>query len=255
MIETNSQMAEVAEPGKQPLYLPASPVASESSPILTLRLGPFGSMWGYHFDTPFFKHLIQWITIKGFIPNQTLWSCLRKAGLKSWINKDDFMRCSTLAVHGDRKTSAVCHCHDLRTFAPLGLSHSEPPFLATTKVPSIKPSRKSSLPRSIISSARVFRIDLKTLLWTQAWNRLWQVWYEGYRSGKSCQRAPVLRTQRIPLRTSRLFLQGRPLPSGLRTGSGIKGSRIAHCSFVKSTSTPHPILFPVSFYHVGLFMR
>jgi hypothetical protein len=118
-------------------------------------------------------------------------------------------------------------------------------------VPSIKPSLRSNLPRIVISSAKVFRMVLKTLLWTQFWKRLWQVWYDGYLSGKSCQRAPVFRTQRIPLRTSRLFLQGRPLPSGLRTGSGIKGSNMAHCSFVKSTATPHPLSFPVSFYHVG----
>ncbi len=251
VIKTHSQMAKVTQPGKQTFYLPAFLIASQDSSILAPRLGPVGFMWGNHLNTSFLQPLVQWITIIRLIANQAFWRCLSKTGLKSWLNKDDFMRRSTLSVHGDRKTRAVCHCHDLRTFAPLGLSHSESPFLATTKVPSIKPSLKSSLPRCIISSAKVFRMSLKTPLLTQVWNRLWQVWYGGYRSGKSCHLAPVFKTQRIPSNTSRLFLQGLPLPSGRRTGSGIKGSKITHCSFVKSTTTPHHWLFPRSFYHVG----
>ncbi len=251
IIETCGNMTEVAQPGKQSLYLPSSPVTSECPPILALRLNPIGFMRSNHFNTLLTQPLIQRITIISLIPYKVFWLIWSKAGLKSWLNKGDFMRRSTFPVHGDRKTSAVCHCHDLRTFAPLGLSHSEAPFLATTKVPSIKPSLKSSLPRSIISWPKAFRMSSKRPLLTQAWKRLWQVWYGGYRSGKSCHRAPVLRTQRMPSNTSRLFLQGLPLPSGLRTGSGIKSSRIVHCSLVKSTATPHPFIFSSSFYHVG----
>ncbi len=252
IIETHGDMTKVAQPGKQSFDLPASPIASQCPAILTLRLDPIGLVRSNHFNALFTKPLIQWITVISLIPYKMLWLIWSKAGLKSWLNKGDFMRRSTFAVHGDRKTSAVCHCHDLRTFAPLGLSHSEAPFLAITKVPSIKPSRKSSLPRSIISWAKALRISSNRPFLTQAWKRRWQVWYGGYRSGKSCQRAPVFSTQRMPSSTSRLFLQGLPLPSGLRSGSGIKGSKIAHCSLVKSTPTPQlPWLFPNSFYHVG----
>jgi len=43
--------------------------------------------------------------------------------------------------------------HELRTFAPLGLSHCEAPFFATTKVPSIKHSERLILHRSSGSHA------------------------------------------------------------------------------------------------------
>jgi hypothetical protein len=251
IIETRRNTAEVAQPCKQAFDLPPSLIASECPPILTLRLDSINLVRGNHFNAQLVQLLVQRITIISLIPYKAIWLCLSKTGLKSWLNKGDFMRCSTFSVHGDRKTSAVCHCHNLRTFAPLGLSHAEPPFLATTKVPSINPSRRSSLPRSIISSARVFRMVSNSPLLTQLWNRLWQVWYGGYRSGKSCHRAPVFKTQRMPFNTSRLFLQGLPLPSGLRTGSGIKGSRMAHCSSVKFTTTPQHPRFTLLFYHLG----
>src|SRR5262245_29520259 len=67
------------------------------------------------------------------------------------------MRRSRRCVNGERKTSAVCNCHELHAFAPLGLSHSEPPFLATTNIPSIKHSLRSRSPRARGSSARSWR--------------------------------------------------------------------------------------------------
>src|SRR3712207_7578782 len=44
-----------------------------------------------------------------------------------------------------------------RAFAPLGGAHSAPPFLATTKVPSMKHSERSISPRSCRSRARASR--------------------------------------------------------------------------------------------------
>src|SRR5215510_16446513 len=95
------------------------------------------------------------------------------------------MRRSRRCVNGERKTSAVCNCHELRTFAPLGLSHSEPPFLATTNIPSMKHSVRSSSPRTRRSSASASNTLRKTPSRTHCWNRRWQVWYGGNRPGKS----------------------------------------------------------------------
>jgi hypothetical protein len=233
VIPARDKVPEVLEPGKEPLYLPSSLVTSEGSSILSVVFNPITPVWSNHFYTLFLKLLIQWVTVIGLIAYKVLRVSLNKSGLKSSSNKGDFMRRSALAVYGDRKTSAICHCHDLRTFAPLGCSHTEPPFLATTKVPSIKPSLRSSLPRPIMSSAIALKTFSKTPLLTHSWKRLWQVWYGGYLSGRSCQRAPVCKTQIMPLRTSRLSLQGLPLPSSLRGGSGIVGLSISHCSSVR----------------------
>jgi hypothetical protein len=138
-------------------------------------------------------------------------------------------------VDGDRNTSAVCHCHELRTFAPLGLAHGAAPFLAPTKVPSIKHCAKSSLPRLRRSSANASSICLNVPPFTQYWNRRWHVWYGGKRSGKSCQRAPDRNIHRMPLSTSRSSVLGRPRPSALRSGLRNNGSMIFHCSSFNSS--------------------
>src|ERR687888_788636 len=86
---------------------------------------------------------------------------------------------STSNGYGDRKTSAVCHCHDLRTFAPLGLSHPLSPFFAITNVPSIKHSLRSKSPRSFKSLARDLSMFLNTPVCIHSWKRRWQGWYGG----------------------------------------------------------------------------
>lgn len=166
------------------------------------------------------------------------------------------MRTSTCCAYGDRKTSTVCHCHEFRTFAPLGLSHLSPPFLAPTKVPSIKPSLTSIPPRSYRSCAKPCRSCSITPNRTHRWKRRWQVVWGGYRSGKSCHCAPVRRIHKTPFNTERASCHGRPrfgFPS--RSASGMYGSISSHCSSV--TSIPPPLLplfpnfIPFSIYEIS----
>ena len=145
------------------------------------------------------------------------------------------MRRSTRRVDGERKTMKVCQTHELRAFAPFCGVHSAPPFLATTKVPSMKHSERSISPRSSRSRARASKTRRNVPSLDHCWNRRWQVWYGGNLSGKSCQRAPLLSIHSTPFITSRVSFQGRPLLSSRRGGSGIKGSRMAHCSSVNSS--------------------
>jgi hypothetical protein len=81
------------------------------------------------------------------------------------------MRRSRRRVNGDRKTKAVCHRHELRTFAPLGLSHPAAPFLATTNVPSMKHSDRSRSPRTLrsaaIASSTLRSVPSRTHCWKQ----------------------------------------------------------------------------------------
>jgi hypothetical protein len=58
------------------------------------------------------------------------------------------MRRSTRDPCGDRKTMAVCDCHDLGPLAALRLPDGGAPFLAPAKVPSMKASLMSMAPRS-----------------------------------------------------------------------------------------------------------
>jgi hypothetical protein len=107
-------------------------------------------------------------------------------------------------------------------------------------VPSMKHSRRSISPRSSRSRASAFSTPSSTPESTQLWKRRWQVWYGGYRSGKSCQGAPDLITQMMTSSTSRGLRHGLPRPSARRTGFGKSGSTTYHCSSVKSTFVPAP---------------
>jgi hypothetical protein len=235
IVVAHNQSSVVLQPGKQPLYFPTSLIAPQSSPILCGGFSSIASVWSYHLDSLLCQLFIQWVTIIRLISYQMLRPLIGKTLSKTLSDKGDFMRASRGRVHGDRKTRAVCHRHELRTFAPLGLSHCESPFFATTNVPSMKHSPKSSSPLVRRSSARASSTSFRTPSRTHCWNLRWQVWYGGNRSGKSFQRAPLRSIQRIPFRTSRLSLHGLPRPSWRRARDGIRGSMIAHCSSVNSS--------------------
>src|ERR671914_1274641 len=254
MLIAYHQAAKVTQPGEQPLHLPPPFVAAQGASILGcgfLAVLPMGSN---HLDSLFTQGGIQLVRVIGFISNQPL-RCLRhQPSLQSSLHQRHLVRRSAGGTSGERKTRAVCHCHELRTFAPLGLSHLPPPFLATMKVPSMKHSERSRPPRSLRSWAKALRIPSRVPSRTQFWKRRWQVWYGGYRSGKSCQGAPVRSTQSTPLSTSRAGRQGRPRPSERLLGSGSNGSRIAHCSSVKSMISSCGVS-PYELTTSSLFMR
>jgi hypothetical protein len=178
--------------------------------------------------------LIQSVAVVGLVPDQPLRRALGKSALKSVFDKSYLAPGSIFDTYGDRKTIAVCDCHDLGPLALLGFSDTEPPFLAGANVPSIKASDRSMSPRASKSSAKARRIFSTVPSFTHCWKLRWQVWYDGYLSGRSFQGAPVRNTQRIPLRTSRVLRHGRPRPSLRRGGWGISGYNNCHCSSVRS---------------------
>jgi len=236
ILVANVEPPEVIEPAEEPLNLPALAVAPERTSVLSGRFRPIGFMGGDEFDAVLSQPRIQGIAVIGFVPDQASGKLTNEAGSQGVVDERDFMRRSSGHKDGDRKTSAVCHGHDLATLAPLGGSHPEAPFLAITKVPSMKHSDKSSPPRVRTSSAMVLSSRSNTPERTHCWKRRWQVWYGGYRSGRSCQRAPVFSIHRIPSSIARLSRQGRPRPSTRLLGSGINDPNTAHCSFVSSTA-------------------
>ncbi len=158
-----------------------------------------------HLNAQLQERRVQGVSILGTIADHSVGEVMDEAGVKRGRDKGNLMRRSRGGTRGERKTSAVCHCHELRTFAPLGLSHASAPFFATTKVPSMKHSERSSLPRSFRSRASASKIRSYVPSRTQRWNRRWQVWYGGYWSRRSAHWAPVRKM--LPNR------RGRPLRS------------------------------------------
>jgi hypothetical protein len=133
----------------------------------------------------------------------------------------------------DRNTLAVDHHHPLCSFAPFGRANKGPPFFAGAKLPSMKASCQSSAPFSSSMDRNFRQTSSQTPCSSQSLNRRQQVDGLGYQSGRSCHRAPVLSTQRIPSRTMRLSAGGRP-PFGFCFGAGSSGSSSFHLpSFMK----------------------
>lgn len=231
---TGLDPSKVLQPSKQAFNLPAVSIAPQRSSILRARFLAIGLVGSDQFDPLFAQSLVQRITVVSPISDQFSRTLLGKTACERSFDQSDFMRRSTFNGYGDRKTSAICHCHELCTLAPLGLSHPSTPFFAMTKVPSMKHSVKSSLPRSLTSRTSARSTCSNTPARTHSWNLRWQVWYGGYRSGRSRQEAPVRMIHNMPFRISRSLTLGLPRPSARGVGWGSKRFTTSHCSSLRS---------------------
>ena len=235
VIKTSRHATKVLQPGEKALDFPTAFVTAQTSAVLRLWFFAILFMRRNHFNTSFLQFLVERIRVISFITDQSNGLSRNETRLKSFFDKSDFVRRSTLCVDGEWKRSIVCHHHEFRAFAPLSFTNSFAPFLATTKVPSIKHSERSISPLVSKSLAKVSSTHLKEPSLTQAWKRRWQVWYGGNLSGKSFHLAPERRIQRMPFIISRLSRQGRPLPSSRFGNSASSGSIKDHCSSVNSS--------------------
>lgn len=224
---------EPVQPCEQALDFPASLVPSQLAAILRSWLDPITLVRRDQLNTVGCELFIERITVVGTIPEKSLRSSHRDGLIDDSLDKGDFMWASRSRVHGEWKTCSVRNCHELRTFAPLGLSHFRPPFFATTKVPSMKHSDKSMSPLASRSCASASSKCPNVPSLTQALKRRKHVEYDGYSSGRSDHAAPVRKIHNTPSRTARLSCStGLPRPSARRAGGGIKDASTAHCSSV-----------------------
>lgn len=220
-------------PCEQPFDLPSAPIALER----TSRLGRWTyavlAMRSDQFDSSGSQLPIERITVVGTIPHKSSRLSHGESLSERRLDKGDFMWRSRIRVHGEWKTSSVCNNHELRTLAPLGLSHFRAPFFATVKVPSMKHSVRSIPPRSSRSLARASSILRRTPCFTQRLNRRKQVEPEGNLSGRSPHAAPVRNTHNTPSITARsLWTCGLPRLLARIGKAGISGERMTHCASV-----------------------
>jgi hypothetical protein len=231
---TDLNPSKILQPGKQAFDFPTSFVSSQDTTILGSRLLAVGFVRSDQLNPLFLETRIQRVTVVGSVTNQSLGHFFGEPFVQGAFDQFHFMRRSTSNGYGERKTSAICHCHELCTFAPLGFSHPVAPFLAMTKLPSMKHSVRSRPPRSLTSRTSTRRTSSNTPFSTHSWKRRWQVWYGGYLFGMSCQGAPVRKIHKIPFKIARSSTLGRPLPSSRRGTFGSKASTTAHCSSLRS---------------------
>jgi hypothetical protein len=225
--------SEFVEPREQPFNLPAPFVPSQLAPILRSGSHAIALVRGDQLNVIGCELFIERITVVGTIPDKSLGQSQGDSCIDGSLDKGDFMWASRSRVQGDWKTCSVRNCHELCTFAALGLSHFRPPFFATTNVPSMKHSDKSMSPRASRSCANASSKRANVPSLTQPLKRRKQVAYEGYSSGKSAHAAPVRRIHSTPSMTARSSCSiGLPRPSARRAGGGIRGISTAHCSSV-----------------------
>src|SRR6188472_1547107 len=115
----NLYPSEVLQPSKQALHFPTSFVPSQDSPILGGRLLAVGFMWSDHLNSLLLQTRIERVTIIRPVTNQSFWLFFNEPLVQGVFHQLYFMRRSTSNGYGERKTSAICHCHELCTLAPL----------------------------------------------------------------------------------------------------------------------------------------
>lgn len=226
----------VFQPRPEPLDLIAASIAPQDSAVLRGWFAAVALMRCDQLDAVFPLQVpVQRITVVPAIADQPGGYSGNEAGLERSFQQRALMRRSACNPYGDRKTMAVCDCHDLAPFAALRWTNARAPFLAPMKEPSMKLSAKSSWPRASRSSASAHSTPSITPSRTQCWKRRWQVWYGPYRAGRSCQDAPVLRMNNIPFNTCRASLGQRPRRSVLPLQFHCKkGFTNSHCVSVIS---------------------
>jgi hypothetical protein len=238
---TNQESPEVAQPGEGSFDLPSSLVSAQLSAILKGRLTAIVPMRADQVDTSLFQPISQWIRICRLIVDQPLGFVSGPAasrsgnsdGAQRFFDECDFVGRGRVEVNSQRNTLAACHHHPLCALAAFGFSDACAPFFAGAKEPSAKVSSQSSCPAASNSPRKVRQI-LSHTSWSSHWqSRRQQVLGDGKSFGKSCHRAPLRSTQRMPSRQSRSLTGGRP-PRRERLRFGRSGRIFSHCASLSS---------------------
>jgi len=236
-VPAHDEAAEAGEPTDGAFYFPALPVTPKGAAILTLGLGSATSMGGDLLDAAGRQPAAQRVAVIGPVEDQPL-GFGRPQGavpggeeglLERLFRERDLRRTGRVNGHSQRNTLAVCQYHKLCAFPTFGLPDAGAPFLAGMKVASRKASLQSNWPRSSSSPRKARQTFSHIPSSVHIFSRRQQVLGLGYRSGRSCQRAPVRNIHNIPSRHSRLLRHGRPR----LLSSGRCGLIFSHCFSVK----------------------
>jgi len=241
-VVAHNQASEVSQPGVGAFDNPSPPVTPQCATILRCGPNAISLMRADQFDPALPQPLSQRVAIVGFVGDHPHRLLPRTARMMTPSYPDrrerrfrefDFRRGCRVKVVSQRKTAAVDHHHPLRPLAPLGFSDSAAPFFAGAKLPSRNDSLHFNCWRSLSSLRNVRQMFNQTPRSSQSRSRRQHVEGCGNFSGKSCQRAPLRKIQRIPSSTRRFSIHGRP-PRRCLGGLGSKGAIFFHCASVSN---------------------
>jgi len=156
ILPASNDTAIIMEPSKQALDFPATAVTAQHAAVLSDGSAAVPAVRRDQLHMELFAYpLIQRIAVVSFVADQSLRRLAKESALERGFDQGGFIRRSADHVHGDRKTMAVCDCHDFAAFAAFCRANTRAPFFAELKLASMKASLRSSFPRSRRSSASV----------------------------------------------------------------------------------------------------
>lgn len=240
----NHQATEVAEPGDGSFDLPSFAISSQWPAILSRRSLSSFPMRADQFNATLCQSQPVGIGVVSTVRDQSLGlrrfatSIMRRhhSVIECGLQQRHFRRRGRCQTDADRNSLAVRHHHALCSLAAFRLADAFPPFFAGKKLASTKASSQLSQPASSRSARNVRHTSTHTSCSSQSRSRRQHVLGDGYRSGRSCQRAPLCRIQRMPSSTRRFSIGLRP-PLGVDLACGNNGSMIAQRSSFKNGFT------------------
>ncbi len=144
----SNETTEIVKPSEESFHVPTSFASPEWPAILSDKSSAL-SVWSNQLNPSLLpESFVESVAVIGFVTNEPIREFIDEAFVKRLFDEADFVGRSILNAGGERKTSAVCNCHDLGPFTALRFTNSKAPFFAPEKEPSTNPSSKSNLPRS-----------------------------------------------------------------------------------------------------------
>jgi hypothetical protein len=221
------------QPADRALDFPALAVSPKNAAVLSRRFLSSFPMRRYQLNASLLQCVAKPVGVGRLVVQQIRRPFLCDARIHESFNRVDFSVLSGRGECRNRHTASLSQQHDLGSLSFFGLSHFKTPFFAGEKVPSpIACDQSKSFRRSIAAIRRRHAPTINPAS-VQALCRLQQVEGDGYRSGKSCHRAPFFRIQRMPSRQARGSTRGRP-PSGDGSRSSNKSLIRFHCESLRN---------------------
>lgn len=158
---------EIVQPREEPLDLPATAVATQLAAVLR-EIAAVRPVRRDRFGAPLRQAAIERVAIVGFVADQSRQRGFEEPLRERGLDEGNFAGASTRDINGERKTTAVCDCHDLGPFALTGVADAAAPFFAPAKVASMKASVRSKPPAAAKSAAKACSTRFSAPLFTQS---------------------------------------------------------------------------------------
>lgn len=231
----NQKSSEAADPRDSAFDFPAASVTSKFAAVLSCGTNPAFTMRTNEIPAFGLQARAQRVAIIGSIRNQRRRFIADRDFFEDSFDQRNLSRRSTFGPACEWNSLTIRHHQPLCTLSALGFSDAVTPFFAGEKLASTNTSSQSKSPCSSSESRKACQMASSTPSPSHSVSRRQHVLGEGYRSGRSRQRAPLRSTHKIPSRQARSSAGGRP-PRGERLCSGRKGLIRSHCASVMKTS-------------------